>query len=243
LPRKFRWEDIAAELRRRILSGELKPGEKFPTNLELMKEFDAHSLTVHAAVQALIQEGLVFSHGHGGRERFVRPLPERSTRRGGFLTEFGERGRLEILRLEVVSDPGLLPPPVAERLRPPVLRYHTRQWRDRLAVALSDSYLPDRLPLEGLARMLADPKTDLYRAMESLGFAPAICEETLVARPPRPEEAELLQLPRHAAVPVVEIHRQVFDPEGNLLEVCLLVDRADCYEFVYRFSVERVTTL
>lgn len=233
-----KWEEIADALRQRIIRGELKPGDPFPTTLSLMREFNAHSLTIHLAVQALINEGLIHSPGKGRHRRTVRPLPERSVRRGGFLAEFGDRGTIEILDLADISLPEQLPDAARGLIETPALRYHTRQWRDRLPVALSDSYLPGHLPVDRLKTILSNPTTDLYEALKQLGFESADCEESLVARPPTPDEAHLLHLPVRASIPVVRIHRRVFDRGGRILEFCVLIDRADCYEFVYRFPLE-----
>jgi GntR family transcriptional regulator len=238
MPRKQRWEEILAVLRNRILSGELKPGQEFPTNMELAREFDAYPGTIHAAVKALIQEGLVLSHGRGRHRRIVRPLPERSSRRGGFLTEFEGRALLEVLAITELNTEDLLPKGARGPVQVPALRYYTRQWRDNIPVAISDSYLPGTLPVDALRNILADPAQDLYAALRSLGHRPDVCEETLIARMPTPAEADMLHLPAGANIPVVNIKRLVFDSEGQLLEFCLLIDRADCYEFVYRFPFD-----
>jgi GntR family transcriptional regulator len=80
LARHNKWEDIAASLRKRIVSGELKPGQDFPSTLELMEEFKVYASTIQNAINALIREGLILSPGSGSKRRFVRPLVERSTR-------------------------------------------------------------------------------------------------------------------------------------------------------------------
>lgn len=234
MPESMNWQDIAAVLRERIQSGQLKPGQKFPTNMELMKEFGVYVSTIQNAVNALIREGLVISPGSGNKRRLVRPLNERSTRRGGFLTEFGSRAKIDILEMKVVRSAAKLPPGAAEVLRPPVLVFKTRQWRDNIPVALSCSYIPGTLPVKELKSLLAKQDVDLYMAMKTLGLKPATCEESLIAAAATPEEERDL----HGSPIVVRITRKVFDEYGNLLELCYLTDRADCYEFVYRFPCE-----
>ncbi|MCL6479935.1 MAG: UTRA domain-containing protein, partial [Peptococcaceae bacterium] len=88
-------------------------------------------------------------------------------------------------------------------------------------------------PVYKLKTLLSDPGMDLYRAMKSVGLNPVTCEESLIASPATPEEEQQL----FGASVVQRIKRKVFDSEGNLLEFCLLTDRADCYEFVYRFQL------
>lgn len=83
--------------------------------------------------------------------------------------------------------------------------------------------------------MLSDPRMELYRVMNIFEIKPVICEESLIVSVPAPEETEALRLPPYGFAPVVRIKRKVFDDNGRLLELCYLVDRADCYEFSYRF--------
>jgi GntR family transcriptional regulator len=234
LAEQLSWQEIAAILRERILSGQLKPGQPFPTNKELINEFGVYVSTVQNAVNALIREGLVVTSGPGNKRRIVRPLLERSVRRGGFLTEFGPRARLEILELKIVRSPRKLPAAVLKEMDPPVLRYLTRQWRDEIPVALSDAYIPGVVPLKELKSLISDPGTDLYRAMESLGMRADTCEESLIAGGSTPEEQQIL----NGAPVVVRITRKVYNKDGRLLELCFLTNRADCYEFLYRFPFE-----
>jgi len=55
------YERLADELRRDILSGRYKPGDRLPSTLELMERTGAANLTVRGAYRVLIEEGLVES--------------------------------------------------------------------------------------------------------------------------------------------------------------------------------------
>ena len=60
-------EDVAAQIKRAILSGKLKPGDKLPTERELVEQFHASRVSVREAVRALEHLGLVrIKRGHGG---------------------------------------------------------------------------------------------------------------------------------------------------------------------------------
>ncbi len=60
-------EEIAQQMRRAILSGKLKPGDKLPTERELVEQFRASRVSVREAVRALEHLGLVrIQRGHGG---------------------------------------------------------------------------------------------------------------------------------------------------------------------------------
>lgn len=181
-----KWEQIAHTLRQQILSGKLKPGQDFPTNLELMKMFEVHAATIQQAVNALIAEGLVVSAGSSSARRTVYKPPERSVRAGGFLTEAGEQGKQEVLQLKLLDTLDNVPEAVRKQLNAPALLYRTRQWKNGVAVAVSESYLPGILPLKAFEKKLADPSVELYNLMKKHGFNPVTCRESLIASPPHP---------------------------------------------------------
>ena len=237
MTRKRKWEEIADTLREQIISGKLKPEQDFPTNLELMKAFEVHAATIQQAVNALITEGLVISSGSSSTRRTVYKPPERSVRSSGFLTEAGNRGLQEILELKIIDTADEVLEDVGKHFNLPFLKYKTRQYRDNIPVAISEAYLPNNLPLEKFKEELTDPSVELYGLMKKYGFNPITCRESLVVSSPTQEEQELLRLPRLSFLPTVRITRLVYDSKGYLLEYCLLVDRADCYEFTYEFPL------
>jgi DNA-binding LacI/PurR family transcriptional regulator len=53
------YQRIAKSLRNQILTGELIPGQKIPSNGELMEAWNSSTFTVHTAVQTLIKEGWI----------------------------------------------------------------------------------------------------------------------------------------------------------------------------------------
>jgi GntR family transcriptional regulator len=53
------YERLADELRREIVSGKYKPGDRLPSTLELMERTGVANLTVRGAYRMLIEEGLV----------------------------------------------------------------------------------------------------------------------------------------------------------------------------------------
>ena len=71
---------VAATLRRKILSGELAPGDSLPTEGELINEFGVSRETVRMALRLLDAEGLTTtSQGRSG-VRIRHPEPERVAR-------------------------------------------------------------------------------------------------------------------------------------------------------------------
>lgn len=63
------YQRVAEEIRRRITSGELKPGDKLPSTSQLMAEFQVGNTAIRNAMLILRSEGWV--EGHQGKGVFV----------------------------------------------------------------------------------------------------------------------------------------------------------------------------
>ncbi|WNZ10498.1 GntR family transcriptional regulator [Streptomyces sp. 11x1] len=67
--RKLSSQEIAATLRDRIRSGDLRPGERLPTQAELAEEFGVERGTVRQALRALQDDGLLSNVSKGSPPR------------------------------------------------------------------------------------------------------------------------------------------------------------------------------
>lgn len=61
MDKKLKYFDLMEDLRRQILSGEIKPGEKLPSENQLSAEYDVSRQTVRKALQILQNEGNGYS--------------------------------------------------------------------------------------------------------------------------------------------------------------------------------------
>jgi GntR family transcriptional regulator, transcriptional repressor for pyruvate dehydrogenase complex len=72
---------VAAELRRRIATGELKPGDRLPPEDGLMQEFDLARTTLREALRVLESEGIItVERGRRGGPRVTSPPIDRLAR-------------------------------------------------------------------------------------------------------------------------------------------------------------------
>ncbi len=96
------YQVIAAELRRRIEAGELRPGDRVPSTRALVRDFGVAMATATKALQALQQERLV--HASPGVGTVVGPPPRSSTRSrpAGARRAVPADGGLDLHRDEVV---------------------------------------------------------------------------------------------------------------------------------------------
>lgn len=67
------YQRVADDLRHRILSGALGPGDKLPSFAQLQAQYGVGNNAVHMAIVLLKSEGLVY--GHQGKGVFVADRP------------------------------------------------------------------------------------------------------------------------------------------------------------------------
>ncbi|MFI9153051.1 GntR family transcriptional regulator [Streptomyces sp. NPDC053367] len=68
-------QEIAGTLRERIRSGELRAGDRLPTQAELAEEFGVERGTVRQALRALQEDGLLSNVSKGSPPRIAEPTP------------------------------------------------------------------------------------------------------------------------------------------------------------------------
>jgi DNA-binding transcriptional regulator YhcF (GntR family) len=75
--RRLSPQEIADALRNRIRSGDLKAGDRLPTQAELAEEFGVERGTVRQALRALQADGLLSNVSKGSPPRVAEPAPTR----------------------------------------------------------------------------------------------------------------------------------------------------------------------
>lgn len=238
---------IADALRFAISSGNLNPGDKIPSERELVETYGIAPQTARQAVNLLKSEGLV--EGQPGRGVFVRKQPpmlrvgsDRYARRwrdqgkAPMQAEVEERGlswRQEILDLATVPAPDWVAEWFAIEADEPVFVRRRRTWIEGSPTQLADSYylLAD---VEGTRIMEEEtgPGGGFAR-LEEKGLKLERFREELVARMPTPEETRGLQL--GPGMPVVELHRISFTSDRPV-EVFRSVMVSGGHVFAYDFD-------
>lgn len=240
---------IAADLRGRIVSGELAPGAKLPSESRLMAQFGVSNTVTKRAVAVLKAEGLVEGrHGSGVYVRQVRRVVRDSQGRGqrtqpGSTSPFARdvAGSGQQASWEHDSGEIACPENVAARLGvepgTAVMRTRYRYLADGVPVQLATSYeplavtrgTPVELPEDGAA-------VGVVARMDAIGVRVDECVEAVIARAAHPEEIELLQLPAGGALMMVV--ERTYRSAGAAVETADIVLAADRYQLVYRWPVE-----
>jgi DNA-binding GntR family transcriptional regulator len=215
---------IADDLRRRIATGELRPGGRVPPERQLAREYDVSRETVHAALERLVHEGLVTSGGRrrGRTVRAYDPLVtlwhrlERGQRRDDpalalddWAAGVQEQGRTPAQVVTVTRD-AAAPAEVARwlHLEPgaPVVRRHRMRYVDGLPWQVVDSWFPAdvaRTAIPGTGRQPLLEDGDVVVAggiLRAIGHPQLRVRDELSAWPASPEVAHDLDLPPGTAV-------------------------------------------
>lgn len=230
------WVQILADLRARLAAGEF--AERFPSDVDLVREYDVSRQTVREAVRHLQQEGLVERVRGQGTSVRRRPIEQSLGAMYSLYRSAEEQGfeQVSIVRhLEERRDPDASAMLGFGPDEPLVYLERLRLLDGRPAV-LDCSWLPARV-----ARSLLKAdfrRTALYRELEErCGVRPDSGWERLTPVLPTTEQRRLLEIgPRRAAFGIERLAC-----EGSIpVEWRHGVIRADRFHFVARWSHGRL---
>lgn len=197
---------IAEDLRARIESGELGPGQQLPTQLELVDQYEVARMTVRQALNELVNEGLVISRRPQGlfvrdRKRMVyRPQSEfhraPSDVMDRFMGAITEEGRTP----SQVIDVALRKPPIEVQQRlnigpesTVVVRSRTRSI-DGEPFNINDSYFPLDIVADSEITSPSDIARGASQVLSELGHTQVRAIDEIYVRAPKPEEVSRLDL-------------------------------------------------
>jgi GntR family transcriptional regulator len=241
------YRQIAAMLRDAIHAGKIGPGERLPSEAELIDHFGVARMTVRQAIQDLKGEGLVVAeHGRGV---FVRPMPpvrrlasdrfarkHRTEGKAAFLVEADKVGYSPgVDRIKV--DRGPAPQSVAERLRlapqAEVVIRARRYTANGRPIETAVSYIPLDM---AQGTKIEEPDTGpggIYARLEETGHVLDRFTEEVGARMPTPDERRDLEI--GPGTPVLTVLRTAYDTNDVAVEVCDTVKVAPAYLLEYEF--------
>ncbi|HEX6500217.1 MAG TPA: GntR family transcriptional regulator [Micromonosporaceae bacterium] len=246
------YQQLAAILRGQIVSGELAPGDRAPTEADLAKRYATSRNTVRLALDALRNEGLIVSHQ--GRGSFVRAQPpmryyasltgsrrkrlEADRRYDTFTQQIasqGKRARQEstvavIAAAGEIADHLQVPPGTEVAMRRRVI------YADDEPLQLGTSYYPLAIVGESKIMEPADIPEGTDQVLEDLGHISTRYEDEITWRMPSLDEStELRMLP---GTPVGRLLRTSFDQKERPIEVYEVILPADRHVLLYSVSAE-----
>ncbi|MCB5908313.1 GntR family transcriptional regulator [Streptomyces pinistramenti] len=230
---------IAADIRNQISTGQIKAGERLPSEARLASRYTVSTATLRSALAVLQGEGLVEKiHGKGNYVRY--PL-RRITYVGGVRGTKAEPPAESALRISVrttnVQAHGQLIDLLRVPADTPLTEYFCLSHEGESPHSLARIYVPrDLSPTD------VPDESPCFKCIEAqlAVLRPPLTEvrERVTTRPPTPEEAASLRI--SSALAVLAITRVAADNTGRVVEAGLSVlpgDRADAF-FTTRHMTE-----
>jgi GntR family transcriptional regulator len=242
------YRQIAADLRSQIKSGELSPGQKLPSEVELREDYprdgrEVSRNTVRDAIKLLVARGLVETRRGQGTfvlgtmQPFVTRLNTDPEPGGGaetvYESEAKRQGRdPEVTRPRVESQ--LAPDLVAAHLGlkggAQVISRHQERRIDGTPWSLQTTFYPMEFVERGATQLLMaeDFPDGIVKTLEgSLSIKQVGWRDTITARPARGDERAFFGLSEEVQVSVFEFRRTGYDEDGKPIRFTVTVYPAD----------------
>jgi GntR family transcriptional regulator len=245
------YKQIADEIRRRIEGGEIPPGAKLPSELDLREEFgNASRNTVRDAIRSLTTRGLVVTRPGQGTYVVDRIVPFNITLStdndtglgGGEGVAYMEAARAQLRRpeatvprVEIQLANGRIARELQLTLTSAVVSRHQKLTIDGKPWSMQTSFYPMKFVEEGATRLVEaahiHPGAVSYLA-ETLGHEQVGYQDKVLARAPREDEVAFFRLPA-SGVAIIETIRTAFAASGQPIRCTVTVWPADRNRLVY----------
>lgn len=236
---------IREQLRQRILSGSLKPGDPLPTEGQICCECGVSRMTARQALSQLASEGLIVRRR--GRGSFVAP-PKATIRQDApallsytaFVGQLGLQAGASVRRQHVVMASGQAAAQLQLAEGEPVIEIVRVRLIGGEAMSLETSHLPQRL-FPTLAHIDLTDRS-LYRVLEEIfGITPTHALDTIELASAGELEAQELGL--RPGVPVVFSTRLTYTSQDVPIVFTQTVHRGDRFRSVVRCARQELVDL
>jgi GntR family transcriptional regulator len=225
-------EVLASEIAR----GDLKPGDRLPSEEELLTRFGVSRITVRRSIQNLIQRGIVEIRRGRGTYVLAPRISQELTTLTGFVEDMDIHGRKASARVvsqEVVAANATVARQLGISKGVRVMRIERVRLADSVPMSFDETYLPldigkqivsNNLRIKPIFTLLEEkygiPLTDAEYKMEAAAASAHI--------------AEALAVPEGS--PVFRIERTSFAEGGRPIDYEILSYRGDLIRFVTRLA-------
>ncbi|GAA1869093.1 GntR family transcriptional regulator [Asanoa iriomotensis] len=211
------YQRIRHVLRQELERGALVPGDRMPTERELVERFGVAHMTVRHAIDGLVRDGLVVRRrGSGTFVVRTRPMARSATRLQSFSDELGGAvvgGR--VIRQQEIRPDRDVAEALAMSWNGRVVELVRVRTVDGTPASLQQVFIPFKFA-PGLAR---DDLTDrsLYQYLAEAGVTLDRAEQRMFAVAAQDWHAELLGVP--ISTPLLAAERLSRDPENHPVEL------------------------
>ncbi len=217
---------IRESLRRQILTGHYKPGDRIPSEADLAKGWEVNRLTARRSISDLVNEGLL--QRRPGVGTFV--IGRRALRDISSLVSFWQSTRdrgmkpgAKLIGAEEIPATKDIAEPLEIAVGDPIYRIRRLRLSDGEVMAYHIAHIPAQY-LPGLLKKDLS-KISLYALYRARGYAPFSGEQRIGAQAAEPEMARLLSIP--AGSPVLSLHRTTRTISGRPIEFLIAYYRSD----------------
>ncbi|MGC4772919.1 GntR family transcriptional regulator [Micromonospora sp. DT44] len=229
-----RHEQIAADIRARIMSGELPSGSQLPSTAQLIDQYSVANATVQRALTSLKAEG--YLHSRVGKGVYVRDRHPLVIAVDAYVPPAHGGYTYQLLDVTEVRPPA----DVARALgiaddEPAILRHRLLSY-DGEPVEVSWSYYPVAIGRDTAIASRKKLVGGIPRALADLGHAQRDLVDRLSVRMPTTQEVEILALPPQ--VPVIRQFRVIRSVHGDPVEVSILIKGGHLHELTYHQEVQ-----
>lgn len=230
-------ETLAAEIAR----GDLRPGDRLPSEDELLTRFGVSRITVRRAIQNLIQKGVVEIRRGLGTFVLAPKISQELTKLTGFVEDMDTHGRKASARVVsqgIVAANELVARQLGLAKGTRVMRIERVRLADSVPLSFDETYLPLEIGRKIVRNDLrVKPIFTLLEEQYGIPLTEAVYR--LEAAAASAHVAEALAVPEGS--PIFRIERTSFTEDGRPIDHETLSYRGDLIRFVTRLARQPTT--
>ena len=221
--------EVAELLRRQILSGAIKAGEKLPALNELTEKFGVARMTIRQAMDALEDEGLI--ERYAGKGTFAKEIDLPMRQKLNMKAELSQLQAM-VAQLEVMV--------VGDDDTPQIVDVDGRAFRQmrRIHSQSGEPFCHVDIKLENQLYQKAPKRFEteiVVTVLKDLGVAVETARQNVTIAYADVEMAEKLKMPVNA--PVFRVLREFYSYEGTLIYSATLIYPGDKLELEVEFAI------
>lgn len=237
---------IASALREQIDSGTLAPGDKVPSENQLMSTYGVEQPTARRALEVLKNEGLIVARRGSGtfvrnfrlyRRRSPTRLSESGWNAGRSIWQSDDSKRqtdVDQIEVHTATAPDHVAPVFGLEAGDQIVVRRRRYLVDGEPIQYATSYYPNDLVSGSRITEVNTGPGGVYARLAELGHKPVHFREELRSRMPRDYETRLLTLAQ--GTPVIVIVRTAFTADQRAVEVNEMILDSSSYILEYDFT-------
>ncbi|MFC5862490.1 phosphonate metabolism transcriptional regulator PhnF [Acidicapsa dinghuensis] len=228
------YEKVEEVLAAEIATGELRPGDRLPSEDELLTRFGVSRITVRRAIQNLVQRGVVEIQRGRGTFVLAPRISQELTKLTGFVEDMmvhGRKASAKVLSRDEVAANATVARQLGISKGTRVVRIERVRLADSVPMSLDETYLPLAIGRQ-IVRNDLRVKPIFTLLEEKYGVPLTEAEYKLEASAASAHVAEALSIEENA--PILRIERTTFTTDGRPIDYEMLSYRGDLIRFVTR---------